>query len=208
MLARVLAVVLVLVLTSPLAGGSPVVEAKKKAKTVTKTFANDDAIAVPGTGSVGPGDPYPTPIQVRGFKKGKIKDVNLTLNDFSHEFPDDVDILLVAPNGRDALVMSDVGSQFEVSDITLELDDEAGSPLPIGSMLSGGTFQPTNDMAGDTFPDPAPAPSGNVPLSVFDGTRPNGTWQLFVNDDFGGSDGSVGGGWSLEIKAKVKKKKK
>jgi hypothetical protein len=34
---------------------------------------------------------------------------------------------------------------------------------------------------------------------VFNGLDPNGTWSLYVVDDFGGEIGSIAGGWSLTI---------
>ena len=41
--------------------------------------------------------------------------------------------------------------------------------------------------------------------SAFDGTNPNGAWKLYVVDDTIGSAGKFAGGWSLEIKAKVRR---
>ena len=35
--------------------------------------------------------------------KGKIRDVNLRLNDLQHTFPDDVHVLLVGPGGQTAI---------------------------------------------------------------------------------------------------------
>ncbi len=212
---RILVLVLAVLVALPALGGTPPIGAKKpaKGKTVSKTFSNNGQIAIPGTGSDGIANPFPAPIQVRGFKKGKITDVNLTLKGFSHGFSHDVDVLLVAPNGRTALVMSDVGSGSPVSNLTLKIDDQAGSALPFAAPFTGGTFKPANhdDGAGngtDDFPAPAPVPSGDVNLAEFKGGDPNGTWKLFVRDDDPAAVGSISGGWSLEIEAKVKKKKR
>jgi subtilisin-like proprotein convertase family protein len=184
---------------------------KAKYKTVTRTFANTNQIAIPGVGTQGPAYRFPSIINVRGFDQGKITDVNLTLHGIKHGFFSDVDVLLVAPDGRNALVISDIGddSAQPIGDLTFTLDDEAGSPLPL--LLVSGTFQPTNntDVSGsDAFPAPSPAPSGNVALATFNGSNPNGQWELFVNDDFSGDTGAILGGWELEITAKVKHKKK
>ena len=46
---------------------------------------------------------------------------------------------------------------------------------------------------------PAPAISGPSALSIFDGTDPNGTWNLWVRDEFGGDSGTMSGGWCLNI---------
>src|SRR5262249_33156585 len=36
-------------------------------------------------------------------------------------------------------------------------------------------------------------------LSVFNGTDPNGVWQLFIMDDQGSDSGVISGGWRLVI---------
>ncbi|MBA4184870.1 MAG: hypothetical protein H0X49_12790 [Acidobacteria bacterium] len=47
--------------------------------------------------------------------------------------------------------------------------------------------------AGDTFPAPAPAGPYGATLSVLNGTAPNGTYSLYVFDDFVVDVGSLGG---------------
>jgi hypothetical protein len=190
-----------------------------KSKTITKSFSNSGAIAIPAEGSdhdFGPADPYPSAITVSGFKKGQITDLNLTLRGFSHTFTPDVDVLLVAPDGGNLVVMGDVGEDdVPVTDLTLTIDDEAADPLPVGEPLISGAFQPLDqfglsDLDNPTlldFPAPAPAPSGDLALSTFDGSNPNGRWQLFVLDDTKGDTGSLGDGWTLEITAQVTTKK-
>ena len=104
--------------------------------------------------------------------------------------------------------MSDVGGNANADNLTMTLDDEAAANLPLSSQLSSGTFRPTNDGAIDTLPAPAPVSSGHVSLSAFNGANPRGTWLLFVRDDNAGDNGAFSGGWSLDIKMKVKKKRK
>lgn len=184
---------------------------KQKAKTITRTFNNGAQI---GIDIIGPADPFPSTIQVGGFKKGKIKDVNVVLRDLEHSFPDDLDVLLVAPGGKSAFIMSDVGTNndlFEIGGATLTIDDEADAPMPDFNNLISGAFQPTNgdpdingDDSVDDFPPPAPQPGGSQ-LSVFDGTNPNGEWRLFVVDDRSADNGFFREGWSLVITARVKK---
>jgi len=171
---------------------------------VTQTFSSSGSIAIPSA-TKGPANPYPSTIVVSGLPNGVITDVDLLLLDFAHRIPEDVDILLSAPDGRQALLMSDVGSTTQVANINLTLDDEADSSLPV-SRLNSGDFRPTDlDQAGadlDTFDAPAPAPDGSVALSTFDGADPNGTWRLFVMDDVSGDAGAIGG-WALRITADV-----
>lgn len=178
--------------------------AKKKPKTVTRSFANGAPVLIPQFGEA---DPYPLAIDVGGFRKrSKITDVDVTLRDFSHEIPADVDMLLAAPNGANAIIFSDAGNAG-VADLTLILDDDAASALPAGPLQSG-AFRPANLEGGvDFFPD-APAPSGAVALSTFNGGKPNGQWRLFVVDNVEDLDGSLGAGYELTITVKVKKEKR
>lgn len=168
-----------------------------------------------------PGSPYPSNIVVSGMGNS-LTDVNLTLEGFDcsstgldFAYPEDIDVLLVGPTGANLIVLSDVGgnndenARFQFSDIKVTLDDEAASPLPADSQLTAGTYRPTNDdddpreqVPGDVFPEPAPTPSSATALSVFDGTNPNGTWSLYLADDFRGPNNcSVLRGWSMEISA-------
>jgi hypothetical protein len=204
---RILALLLAIVIVLPLAEDTHPAEAKKRFKTVTRSFSNSGAIANPAGGTTeGPSDPFPSTIDVDGFRKGKIKDVNLILHGFSHTRPEDIELMLVAGNGRNATVLSDVGGNNAAAGLTLTLDDEASSPLPANTQLVSGAFQPFDEGLGDGFPGSGITPSGNVALSTFDGGAPNGTWSLFGWDDSGGQIGSISGGWSLQIRAKVKKK--
>ena len=124
-------------------------------------------------------------------------DVNVSLFGFTHSNPDDVDILLVGPAGQKMILLSDAGGTGNISGVNLVLDDSAANSLPDSSLLTSGTFKPTNFGSGDTFPSPAPAgPYGSL-LSVFQGTNPNGTWSLYVVDDANPRSGSFSGGWSL-----------
>jgi subtilisin-like proprotein convertase family protein len=152
----------------------------------TQTQTTD--ITIPSAGS---GNPFPSSITVPATET--ILDVNVTLN-LSHTWPDDIDVMLVGPGGQNAIVMSDVGSSLDISDVNLVLDDEAAISMP-SAQLTSQSYQPTNLGGGDTFPG-APAPSGNTALSVFDGTSAAGTWNLYVQDDTGPDSGTVNS-WSV-----------
>jgi len=161
----------------------------------------------PPTGSgvsippLGPGEPYPSQIDVSGLSSS-VKDVNVTLTGLSHAWPDDIDAVLMGPGAQSAILMSDVGGgPLEVSNVDLTLDDEAAGTLPDETQITSGTFRPTDsDTIGwDSDELPAPAPAAIIAsLSVFDGTNPNGTWNLFINDDYDPEPGILQG-WSLEI---------
>ncbi len=182
-----------------------------KFKTVKKTFSFDGVI---GINAEGPSKTYPASIAVSGFKRAKIKDVDVRIPAFFHDFPRDVDLLLVGPQGQQAIIYSDVGGTTPTTpqrDVTF--DDEATQSLTANDALVDGTFKPTNvegnDLDGiDLFPAPAPEIPRDLgsALSVFDGTNPNGEWQLFVVDD-GADDGGVllAPGWTLTITARVRR---
>ena len=170
----------------------------------TSTFSNTAAITIPGTGTSGPASPYPPTITIAGFT-GTVARVTVTLKQFSHTFPDDIDVLLVGPTGAKFILMSDALSSPDATGQTYTFDDRAATGLPDGSGAPSGTYRPTNHGTGDTFPGPAPAgpyltaaPAGTDSLtSAFGGLNPNGTWRLFVVDDVGGDVGAIAGGWEL-----------
>ena len=153
MLVRLLCLVLIALLALPMDWSSESAEAGKRRKTVTRSFSSSGQVAIPGNGTA---TPYPSTLQVSGFRKGKIKDVNVTLRDFSHDRPDHVDILLVSPDGRNTLILSDVGGSDRADNLTIVLDDQAFAALPLTSQLTSGTFRPTSDGPIDTLPAPAP----------------------------------------------------
>jgi subtilisin-like proprotein convertase family protein len=164
------------------------------------TASNTNSISI---SNVGTANPYPSGIQVAGLV-GFVTGVSVSLEDFSHDAPDDVDILLVAPNGRRMVLMSDVGGTAPVSNIDLAFTDTAASFLPDNTHLAGGVFKPTDFENNDTFPSPAPQTTTLVStLSGFYGTNPNGTWQLYIVDDNGNNAGTISGGWSLDVQSSI-----
>src|SRR4029453_15403193 len=128
-----------------------------------------------------------------------ITKITVTLREFAHAYPSDVDILLVGPNGQNVLLMSDAGGDTPVGNLDFMFDDDAGSALP--APLVSGLFKPTNNGAGDAFPAPAPVPSGSTALSPFIGPSPSADWSLFIVDDFPSDGGVLAQGWSLHIQA-------
>jgi subtilisin-like proprotein convertase family protein len=144
--------------------------------------------------------PYPSNITVSGLPRG-ITDLNVTLSSLDHTFPDNVDVMLVGPTGQSVILMSDVGGGDDVSGVNLTLDDQAAASLPNSSLLTSGSFKPTD---GNPSPDAFTAPAPNAALaantmSAFNTTNPNGTWQLFVMDDAAPNTGDFSGGWSMQI---------
>jgi subtilisin-like proprotein convertase family protein len=177
------------------------------------TFTNPAAIAIndsatfnclPGTVDQAPASPYPSQIPVSGL--GSVSDVNVTLNGYSHTSPPDVRALLVGPQGQSTQLMSDAGAAADATNLTITFDDAAPTALP--NPLVSGTFKPsqqntgcTTPMSGLSFPSPAPPGPYGTSLAGLNGTSPNGTWSLYVVDNFEVDIGSIAGGWSLDVAA-------
>jgi len=176
------------------------------AATAATTFTNPEPIAIPFFVTEAPATPYPSRVEASGLA-GPVGKVTATLDDFSHTYPEDVDILLVGPGGQNVVLMSDVACSTDVTNLDLTFDDAAEGFLPDSTApLESGTFKPTDgtgagcDGNDDNYEAPAPSAPYGADLAVFNGTDPNGTWSLFVRDDYPSDDGgSIAGGWSLTI---------
>ena len=143
-------------------------------------------------------NPYPSTINVSGLS-GNLTTLKVTLTNLSHTWPDDIDVLLVGPNGAKAILMSDVGGSSGLSNVTLIFDPLATAALPDSDIITSGTYLPTDFETGDFFNSPAPVGPYGTSFSVFNNTNPNGIWSLYIMDDAGGDSGSIAGGWSLNI---------
>jgi hypothetical protein len=166
------------------------------------TITINDSASPPTTAS-----PYPSTITVSGVTN-PIAKVTVKLNNITHTFPDDIDILLVGPTGAKTILMSDCGGGHPgISGVTLTFDDTASSYVPDDGPIVSGTFRPTDVSTGgfpiETFPPPAPPQPYMATLSVFAGTFANGPWSLYVVDDAAVDAGSIAGGWSLTISDSV-----
>lgn len=160
---------------------------------------------------------YPSIINVSGAA-GPIATIRVTLYDVSHiNNAADIDILLVAPDGRNIILMSDAGGPAGLpGPRTLTFTDDAGQVLPQNGAFLNAHYEPTSWTANQSnFPTPAPAGPYNEPgsavggsvtlASVFGGADPNGQWKLYVRDDngtpvtAGATSGNIAGGWGIEI---------
>lgn len=184
---------------------------KKRFVTVTRVFSDTAAIDLLYTAQA---DPYPAEIPVSGFRQGAIRNVRVVLRGLSHSFPQDLDMLLVAPNDDVATMFSDAGATnpaVDLTNATIFLDDGAFDPLPAAGLLAApdtaASYRPANHPdPNDFFAAPAPLSPGTPALSTFDGGDPNGVWQLYIYDDNGsGGQGELALGWELAITARVRK---
>ncbi|MFN8675856.1 MAG: Ig-like domain-containing protein [Thermomicrobiales bacterium] len=165
--------------------------ARRTSAQLVQGFSNSSSIAIPEANQA-----PPSSILVSGFNT-PIADIDVTLVGLTHGLVNDLDILLLGPQGQSALLVSDVGSS--ASNVTLTMDDQAPDQISSVGPMSTGTFQPTNFQTPDSFAAPAPAsPKGSL-LAVFNSTDPNGEWRLIIRDDSLGNAGTLAGGWSMRI---------
>ncbi len=155
-------------------------------------------ISIPQFGAA---SPYPSTITVSGVTNS-IGYVSVTLLGFSHSFPKDVDVLLVGPDGKKVMLMSDAGAGNSVSGLNLTFRSSASAPVPRGFLRSG-TYIPADWDATADLPSPAPAGPYSTHLWDFNGTQANGVWSLYVNDHTSGDQGGIGGGWILNLRSEI-----
>jgi serine/threonine protein kinase len=163
--------------------------------------SNTQLIQIPGKGQA---DPYPSPIEVKGLV-GTISDLNVTLNGFTHVFPQDVEVLLVGPSRElHVLLLGQSGGDEPVDGLHVTFDDEAPAIDEEAPAPEGGS----SITIGPSLVDPfgfadqggrAPSPPHDTALSVFDGRDPNGTWELYVLDPSEGASGVITEGWTLDF---------
>src|SRR5262249_3786909 len=90
---------------------------------------NPTYLAIPGSGSVGPGSPYPSSITISNVN-GPAAKVIVGLHGLSHTWSADVDVLLVGPSGQTCRLMANTGNGNPISDVELTFDDDASASLP------------------------------------------------------------------------------
>lgn len=188
--------------TGFLASNGNVSQRVDNATTVTgNTFCNTGPLTFP---AVGASQPYPSNVTVSGLG-GRVTKVTATLKALSHTAPIDFDVMLAGPTpSRNVMLLSDVGGQNPVSNLTVTFDDDAASSVP--TPITSGTFRPTDsdaDSPDAAFPAPAPVVSSATALSTFDGISANGQWSLWAVDDASGDTGSITGGWCVTITSQV-----
>jgi subtilisin-like proprotein convertase family protein len=171
---------------------------RRSGRTATRTFSSSVPVTI---NALTTANPYPSAIPVSNFRRGStVTDVNVVLQGLTHAYADDIDVLLVAPDGNSTILMSDVGGNFSPAGITLTFDDQAPNIWPDEAPLVGGTYKPANygPLDVDSFPSVS-APSNQARLARFNGKTPNGEWRLYVVDDEGLDGGAFNGGWSLQL---------
>jgi hypothetical protein len=162
-------------------------------------YCNQAPIVI-SNGPVGRAAPYPSNINVAGASTSAVV-FDVKLKGITHVRPDAMDILLVGPNGQNAIIMSDAGGGPPAANgVNLVLTDAAAASLPDNGPLVSGTFRPTNFTSNDFFFFPAPTPTGGSALSAFDNQNPTGTWSLYVVGDEANFSATIADGWCVNLR--------
>ncbi|MBV9210584.1 MAG: hypothetical protein JOZ52_08145, partial [Acidobacteria bacterium] len=133
-------------------------------------FTNATAITINDASTA---TPYPSDITVSGLPTSipaAADAVQVTLNGFSHTFPDDVGIVLVGPTGAALLLQDGAGDDPDMVNVTYTLSDTGAAFLPSTTAWTAGTYKPTSYFTGDSFPAPGPGTTYNTPGPVTGGT--------------------------------------
>jgi subtilisin-like proprotein convertase family protein len=145
------------------------------------------------------GAPYPSIINVTRYDGRLLTSLRLTLFQFAHSFPEDVDILLEAPTGDKIILLSDAGGHTAVRELNLTFDTSATAIVGTNTLQYGSYLPGNYGSEPDPFPAPAPFPPYHSDLAALLDKPANGEWKLFVVDDESSDAGTILGGWSLEI---------
>lgn len=142
MFSRIVSVVLAVTVVLLLPAEVDVAKRKNpRFKVIERTYRAEPFISIAG---IALATRYPDIIDVHAPRDSRVRDIDLHLYNFSHAMPKDLDFLLVAPDGRTALVMSDAGGQAIAGTIDLTLDDDAKRQLPETGAIANGRYRPAN----------------------------------------------------------------
>jgi hypothetical protein len=165
-------------------------------------FTNSSGISIPDASATA------QTLQV-GSLTGTVTRLSVRIAGLSHPLQDQLDFLLVAPDGTHNLVFwSDAGGPNVVAGATVTVADAGAAPLPATTAIPDGTSNQPADYdvaeADAMFGSPLVAPNhattnGSATFaSAFNAIDPNGIWTLYVADDTAGGTGSIVS-WSLDF---------
>ena len=176
------------------------IAAAPSASAAVFSLSNTTAITLPcGVAGLCNASPFPSDITQFGLST-VVTDVNVTLLNVSHTYPDDFDIELIGPNGAVVALMSDSCGGTDIVGGNLTFDDAAAGSVPDGTDAAcntSPTFKPSN--VDDTSPEQWGSAPTATTLAAFNGINPNGSWRLSLGDDANGDTGDIAGGWSIQI---------
>jgi subtilisin-like proprotein convertase family protein len=146
----------------------------------------------------------------------RVTNLRVTLTNLSHNFPDDLDFLLVGPDGRNLEFWSDAGGTADLVNASFVISDSAASSLPDNTAIAAGTYKPTDytgseavetssnwsGLPGITINHPGPTGSATFAPAFAGAWLSNTTWTLDVRDDDPASVGSLAS-WSITFDFRI-----
>ncbi|MBV9612206.1 MAG: Ig-like domain repeat protein, partial [Acidobacteriaceae bacterium] len=168
-------------------------------------YCNPGVITLNSTSQTG-ASPYPQHITIP-TQTGSLTDVSLLLHNIN--LPNgalhDLNVLLVDPHGNKFIPLAGTGGFNAISGLDLTLSDYGSGPLPDplsgGSAITSGSYLPTDNNAGLSFPTGTPSGSYSQPQNqggatfdtTFGGIDASGQWSLYVYDTLGNDIGTIAG---------------
>ena len=140
----------------------------------------------------------PSVISVSGVT-GPIGDFLLSLNNLSHDWPDDIGAVIVSPTGRAVLLFSGAGDDTPAGNANLTFIQNSVTEINREGALVGGTHRPGMQQWAENFPAPGPGTNFGFSFQPYLNENPNGDWRLFVQDSGQGERGFIANGWSVNF---------
>lgn len=166
-------------------------------------------IDIPASGTFGAASRYPVTMNVFGqptnFNSVRVE---VTLWGLSHNRSADVSLLVVSPQGKSIMLMSNVGGNNGVTGAILRFAQGWSQPSQSAAIPSGGPwpFGPSNYGQVTQMPqvgsDPPPTHTGTYSVNLYDLEHddPNGIWKLYIYDSVQGASGSLAESWEVGLK--------
>ena len=150
----------------------------------------------------GPAQPYPATYVEPDAGTKVIQAANVTVQGLFHDRPDDLDMVLEGPKGHRIMLMSDACGSSQLQGVEYTFIDAGSAPSDgTGCQTGPGfvTIKPTDYEPGESLPPPAPAAPYRTDFFNLVGTRPGGTWKLWIRDDQAGSGGYTSAAFTMGI---------
>lgn len=168
-----------------------------QASRATYEFASSEVITINDGANA---DPYPSTITVSEVV-GTIGAVRVKLNGLSHTWPNDLDIFLMAPDGKVSALVSDAGGRTDIVNVNLVFDDTAETVIPEVDQITSGSYRPANYAEAEALP-PGGTNSVGANLTALVAGGVNGDWKLFIRDDVDGDLGSIAS-WAMSFEPSI-----
>jgi len=145
-------------------------------------FTNSSGISIPDASTTS------QTLSVSGLA-GQVTFMSVTISGLTHTSPDDLDFLLVGPDGtRNLLFWSDAGGSGSILNVDITVADAGASPLPDSTaFVDDSTYQPADydQPEGDAVFGSSTGGTNHATdngtatfASAFNTIDPNGTWTL------------------------------